>query len=119
MIEKIVTALGLSDSNPKDTLAENSTFPKDENGEDCDGEFHYASVLDMLLYLQGHTRSDISFAVNQCARYAFRPKSSHEEAMKRIGRYLKGNLDKGIYITLQDTIQIDCFIDEDYAGYLK
>ena len=70
----------------------------------------------MLLYLQGHTRPDISFAVNQCARYAFRAKKSHEEAMKRIGRYLKGTADKGIIMTLQNTMQIDCYVDADFAG---
>ena len=113
---RIVEALGLADSNPKDTPAVHGTLPKDKNGEDCKADFNYASVLGMLLYLQGHTRPDISFAVNQCARYAFRPKSSHKEAMKRIGRYLKGKMDKGIIMTLQDTMQIDCYVDADFAG---
>ena len=104
LIEKIVTAFGLLDSNPKNPPVAIGTLPKDEDEKDCDGEFNYASVLGMLLYLQGHSRPDISFAVNQCARYAFRPKRSHEEAMKRIGRYLKGTLDKGIIMNIQDTM---------------
>ena len=101
---RIVEALDLGDSNPNDTPAVNGTLPKDENGEDCDANFNYACVLCMVLYLQGHTHPDISFTVNQCAHYAFRPKKSHEEAIKRIGRYLKGTMDKGIIMTLQDTI---------------
>ena len=73
LTRKIVEALGLTDYNPKSTPAVHFTLPTDEFGEECDGTFNYASVLGMLLYLQGHTRPDISFAVNQCARYTFRP----------------------------------------------
>lgn len=70
----------------------------------------------MMLYLQGHTRPDISFAVNQCARYAFRPKKIHEDALKRIGRYLLGTRDKGIFMVPDNTLQIDCYVDADFAG---
>ena len=70
----------------------------------------------MLLYLQGHSRPDISFAVNQCARYAFNPRRSHEEAMKHIGRYLKGTRTKGIIMKPTNNLQIDCFVDADFAG---
>ncbi len=43
----------------------------------------------MLLYLSGHTRPDITFAINCCDRYMFCPKHLHELALKRIGCYLK------------------------------
>ena len=70
----------------------------------------------MLLYLEGHTRPDISFAVNQCARYTFSPRKSHEEALKHIGRYLKLTKDKEIIMNPKKTLQIDCFVDADFAG---
>ena len=107
LTKKIVEAIGLADCSPKTTPAAHGIMPKDEFGEECDGTFNYASVLGMLLYLQGHTQPDISFAVNQCARYAFRPRRSHEEAMKRIGRYLKGTIDKGIIMKPSQSLQID------------
>ncbi len=50
--------------------------------------FSYSSVVGVLLYLSGHTRPDITYAINCCARYMFYPKHSHELALKRIGRYL-------------------------------
>ena len=50
----------------------------------------------MLLHLQNNTRPDITFAVSQCARYTFCPKLSHEKALQRIGRYLKGTNTKGL-----------------------
>ena len=89
-MDKIIISMGLDDTNCKKNPATCSTLPKDKDGEERDDDFNYASVLGILLYLQGQTRPDISFALNQSARYAFGPSSSHEEAMKHIGRYLKG-----------------------------
>ena len=50
-------------------------------------------------YISGTTRPDILFAVHQCAKYSIDPKQSHEEAVKRIGRYLKKTKDKGLVFT--------------------
>ena len=116
LIDRIITAMGLDDTNGKDTPAICATLPKDKDGKECNADFNYASVLGMLLYLQGHTRPDISFAVNQCARYTFSPRRSHEEAMKHIGRYLKSTRDKGIIMTPTEKLQLDCFVDADFAG---
>ncbi len=76
---------------------------------------NYASVIGMLLYL-GHSCPDIAFATHQCARNTFAPKQSHENALKRIGRYLKGTLDKGLILTPSDDLKIDCCPDADFAG---
>ena len=70
----------------------------------------------MLLYLSGHTRPDIAYAVNCCARYMFNPRFSHEVALKRIGRYLKATRDKGLILNPSKVLQIDCFPDADFAG---
>ncbi len=72
-------------------------------------------MIGMLLYL-GHSRPDITFATHQCACYMFAPKQSHENALKRIGRYLKGTLDKGLILTPSDNLKIDCYPDADFAG---
>ena len=108
--------MGLEESNSKDTPAIHDKLPKDADEDAYNEGFNYSSVLGMLLYLQGHTRPDISFTVNQCARYVFHPKRSHEEAMKHIGRYLKGTHDKGISMKPSKDLQIDCFVDADFAG---
>ncbi len=79
------------------------------------GNINYASVVEMLLYL-GHTHPDILFATHQCARYNHSPKQSHEDALKRIGRYLKGTLTKGLILNPSMTINIDCYPDADFAG---
>ncbi len=69
----------------------------------------------MLLYL-GHSRPDISFTTHQCARYTHSPKQSHEDALIRIGRYLKGTLQKGLILTPSENFKMDCYPDVDFAG---
>ena len=70
----------------------------------------------MLLYLQNHSRPDLTFAVSQCARYTFCPKLSHEKALKRIGRYLQGTRDKGLIMQPTAELNVDCYVDSDFAG---
>ena len=115
LIDRIITAMGLDDANPKDTPSIFGTLIKDDNGEECDEDFNHTSVLGMIIYIQGHTQPDISFAVNQYARYAFGPRCSHEEAIKYIGRYLKGTGDKVIIMTPSMKLQIDCYVDSDFS----
>lgn len=116
LIDRIISALGLDEANNKETPAKLGTLPKDENGSQCNAGFNYASVVGMLLYLEGHTRPDISFAVNQCSRYTFSPRRSHEEALKHIGRYLKGTRTQGLILTPTNHLKIDYFVDADFAG---
>jgi hypothetical protein len=116
LIERIVEALGLTHGNVKETPAAQGTLPKNEDGPPCNGTFNYASVIGMLLYLSCHTRPDIAFAVSQCARYSFCPRHSHEEALKRIGRYLKGTRDKGIIMKKSKSLKLDLYVDADFAG---
>ena len=116
LIDRIIDAMGLNDANIKSTPAKQGTLPKDIDGGDCNEGFNYASIVGMLLYLEGHTRPDISFAVSQCARYTFNPRRSHEEALKHIGRYLKGTRDKGMILKPTTNLNIDCFVDSDFAG---
>ena len=113
LIDKIITAMGLDDANPKDTPSICGTLPKDDNGEECDEDFNHTSVLRIIIYIQGHTRLDISFAINQYDRYAFGPRCSHEEAIKYIGRCLKGTRDKVIIMTPSMKLQIGCYVDSD------
>jgi hypothetical protein len=114
----VIEALGLCTSytTKLDTPAEVAALPKDADGTPASGTFNYVGVVGMLLYLSGHSRPDIAFAVHQCARYTFAPTALHEQALKRIGRYLKGRIDKGLIMTPSDRLQLDCYPDADFAG---
>lgn len=117
LAKRIVEALGLDSklSSAVDTPAEASPLPQDKDGALAHGNFNYASVVGMCLYLT-RSRPDLSFAVHQCARYTFAPRRSHEIALQRIGRYLKGTLDKGIILSPSDSLDVDCYADSDFAG---
>jgi hypothetical protein len=91
LIKRVIEALGLDDgyAKGKHTPAESKPLVKNADREGIHGGFSYSSIVGMLLYLSGHTRHNIAYAVNCCARYMFCPKHSHELALKCIGRYLK------------------------------
>ena len=119
LIKRIIEAVGLDDGSVKGkyTPSESKPLVKDVHGHAASGAFSYSSVVGMLLYLSGHTRPDITFAVNCCARYMFCPKHSHELALKRIGRYLKQTSDRGMVMSpSSDVCKIDAYPDADFAG---
>jgi hypothetical protein len=118
LTKRIVEALGLNSSlsTKISTPAETSPLPKDALGEPAAGNINYPAVIGMLLYLSGHSRPDIAFAVHQCARYTFKPTRRHKQALVRIGRYLKGTMDKGLIMTPTSHPCVDCYPDADFAG---
>jgi hypothetical protein len=118
LAKRIVEALGLCSQNTTaiNTPAEASPLPKDVDGEPASGTFNYAAVVGIMLYLSGHSRPDIAFAVHQCDRYTFKPTRRHELALIRIGRYLKGTLDKELVMKPCNEPRIDCYPDADFAG---
>jgi hypothetical protein len=89
---------------------------KDEDGDPPDGTYSYASVIGMLQYLKGHSRPDLTFAVSQCARFMHGTRRSHEEALERIGQYLKGTMDAGLVLKPTSDLTIECYVDADFAG---
>ena len=109
LIDRVIETLGLDlgTTSGKFTPAEAKPLVKDADGEPASGEFSYSSVVGMLLYLAGHTRPDIAYAVNCCARYMFCPKKSHELALKRIGRYLKATQNRGLVLKPSKLLKID------------
>ena len=119
LAKKIVTALRLDDNSITSLRTPaNAYLPIDVEGERAIGLYNYASVVGMLNYLQGHSRIDICFAVSQVARYVHAPRRSHELALERIGRYLKGTLDKGLIlhpIKNIDQFKIDVYVDAAFA----
>ena len=118
LIDRILEALGLDTKHvtPKMTPAESKPLVRDEFGELPQGSFSYSSVVGMMLYLAGHSRPDIAYAVNCCARYMFNPRLSHEKALKRIGRYLKATRNKGLILKPTGMLKVDAYPDADFAG---
>jgi len=119
LIDRIITNLGLDQKTDygKFTPADAKPLTRDPDGPERIEDFNYAAVVGQLLYLSGHTRPEIAYATNQCARYMFCPKRSHELALKRIGKYLKLTRTKGIIVKPSGgLLHIDAFPDADFAG---
>ncbi|MCA1807772.1 MAG: Ty1/Copia family ribonuclease HI, partial [Actinobacteria bacterium] len=117
LIDRIIEALKIEDLDPVDTPAID-VLGKDADGDPPDCSFNYPSVIGMMMYLYKHSRSDIGFAVSQCARFSYAPKRSHELALIRIGQYLKGTRDKGLIFQPQsmDELVMDVYVDSDFMG---
>jgi hypothetical protein len=116
LTERIIKALGCESLPAKKTPAEHEALGPDKEGDPPDGTFNYASVVGMMQYLQAHSRPDITFAVSQCARFIHNTRRSHEVALLRIGQYLKRTADKGLILTPSKEMELDCFVDADFAG---
>ena len=87
LIRKVLEATGMDHCNglttPTKVEALLGTYV---NGSEAKRDWpkSHASVIGMVLYLESNTRSDISFAVHQCARFTHNIKSSHKTVVKRI-----------------------------------
>ncbi|KAL7523285.1 hypothetical protein ACHAWF_000456, partial [Thalassiosira exigua] len=116
LTKKVVEALGLYSKNSTavSTPAEKAPLPRDVGGVPHYGPINYARVVGILLYIMGHSRPDCAFAVHQCARYTFEPKRSHVVALKHLGRYLKGTVNKDLILNPLSDLCIDCY---PYAGF--
>ena len=117
LIKRIISALGLDkEGYAKKTPAAFGALPKDKEGEPAEGKFAYASVVGMLLYVCGHSRPELQFAVSQCARFVHAPTRLHEEALIRIGLYLKGTQNRGLIIKPIGSLKVEMHCDADFAG---
>ncbi|GKE52745.1 hypothetical protein Tco_1487901, partial [Tanacetum coccineum] len=71
-------------------------------------------MIGSLMYLTT-SRPDLMFAVCACARFQVTPKVSHLHAVKRIFRYLKGQLKLGLWYPRGSPFDLEAFSDSDYA----
>ena len=117
LTNRILKELSLDEGNVKlhDTPA-NQILVKNPDEADRKQEWNYRSVIGMMMFLASSTRPDILFSVHQCAKFNSCPKQSHEEAVKRIGRYLRRTRDKGIIMRPDGTNELNCYVDADFAG---
>mmetsp|Transcript_4163 Transcript_4163/g.6401 ORF Transcript_4163/g.6401 Transcript_4163/m.6401 type:complete len:708 (-) Transcript_4163:225-2348(-) len=119
LIDRIITNMGLDSKDHGKATPTESKGPltRDLDGEPCMEDFSYPAIVGQLLYLTGHTRPELAYAVNQCARYMFNSKRSHELALLRIGKYLKATRTKGIVIKpTGGLLNINAYPDADFAG---
>ncbi|GJV20130.1 retrovirus-related pol polyprotein from transposon TNT 1-94, partial [Tanacetum coccineum] len=95
-------------------MVEKSKLDEDKEGKAVDPS-HYRGMIGTLLYLTA-SRPDLQFAICMCARYQARPTKKHLLAVKRIFRYLKGTVNRGLWYLKDSSIALTAFADADHAG---
>ena len=119
LIDKILSALRLDgkEAKPKDAPAASSRILKrHDDSSPFDNHFNYRSVIGMMNYLEAGSRSDISYATHQCARFCSNPRKEHGDAVKWLGRYLLGTRDKGMTFQPDQDAGLEVYVDADFAG---
>ena len=117
LIKKVLSTAGMENSKATiKTPAATTPLGLDVDGEPFDEDWDYPVVIGMLMYLAQNSRPDIAYAVHQCARFTHSPKHSHAVGVKRILRYLNSTKDKGMTLSPNRSLVIDCYVDADFAG---
>jgi hypothetical protein len=88
----------------------------DPNGKHREQSWNYRSAVGCLSYIQAMIQPDTTMPVQQCTRFCNEPKRDHEEAVKRICRYLLKTKDQGLILKLDKSSGLECFVDADWAG---
>jgi hypothetical protein len=81
----------------------------------------YHSAVGSLLYAASGTRPDIAWAVNRQSQFNQNPGWVHWDSLKRVLRYVKKSIDRGIQYTkgnhkTGDPIRVQIFSDSDWAN---
>lgn len=106
-----------STANPKSTpMVSSRILQKEPDSPDFDNQFNYRSVIGKIAYLEKGTRPELAYACHQCSRFSSDPKKAHGEAVKRIGRYLLGTADKGMFVKPDISRSFEVFVDADFCG---
>nr|GEU72220.1 hypothetical protein [Tanacetum cinerariifolium] len=95
-------------------MVEKSKLDEDKEGEAVDPS-QYHGMIGTLLYLIA-SRPDLQFAICMCARYQARPTEKHVHAVKRIFRYLRGIVNRGLWYPKDSSVALTAFADVDHAG---
>nr|GEX10454.1 retrovirus-related Pol polyprotein from transposon TNT 1-94 [Tanacetum cinerariifolium] len=101
--------------DPVDTpMVEKSKLDDDKERKVVDLS-HYRGMIGTLLYLIA-SRPDLQFTICMCARYQARPTEKHVHAVKRIFRYLRGTVNRGLWYPKDSSVALTAFADADHAG---
>ena len=80
--------------------------------------YNYASIINMIQYLQGYSRPYIIYPVSACARFVNSTRRSHEITLERIGKYLKGTLEEGLILKPPVELDVDFYCGDEFSDLL-
>nr|GEW62832.1 uncharacterized mitochondrial protein AtMg00810-like [Tanacetum cinerariifolium] len=95
-------------------MVEKSKLDEDKEGKAVDPS-HYRGMIGTLLYLTA-SRPDLQFEICMYARYQAQRTENHVHAVKRIFRYLRGTIHRGLWCPKDSSIALTSFADADHVG---
>jgi hypothetical protein len=115
-VKHVVELAGLTNCNPAlIPIDERLKLSRDSTREEVDAT-QYRRLMESLRYIS-HTRSDLTFSVGYVSRFMQRPTTEHQQAMKRIIRYVTETLDQGLYYPrCPGEAHLVEYSDSDHAG---
>ncbi len=118
--ESILKKFGMENCKTLETPVDpSSKLVKATEDSELFNKEEYQSAVGSLLYLSSATRPDITFAVNNVAKFSANPTKEHWTAVKRIFRYLRGTVNYGLLYTENGSPDCVGFSDADWAGDLN
>ncbi|GJR77188.1 hypothetical protein Tco_0089553 [Tanacetum coccineum] len=86
--------------------------------EDTQGKavdpIHYRGMMGTLMYLTT-SRPDLTFIVCMCVRYQAKPIENRLHDVKRIFKYLRGTVNRGLWYPKDSSIALTAYADADNA----
>ncbi|GJV54397.1 hypothetical protein Tco_1450138 [Tanacetum coccineum] len=70
-------------------------------------------MIGTLMYLTA-SRPDLTFNVCMCARYQAKPTEKHLYVVKRIFKYLRGTINRGLWYPKDSSISLTAYVDADH-----
>ncbi|GKA47511.1 retrovirus-related pol polyprotein from transposon TNT 1-94 [Tanacetum coccineum] len=113
--KNILLKYGMESYDPVDTpMVEKSKLDEGTQGKAVDPT-HYRRTIGTLMYLTA-SRPDLTFVVCMCARYQAKPTKKYLHAIKRIFKYLRGTVNRGLWYPKDSSIALTAYADADHAG---
>ena len=114
--QRILELGNMQGCNPAATpMEEKLKLSRESTAEEVDATL-YRRLMGSLRYLV-HTRPDLAFAVGYLSRFMQRPTVEHQQAAKRVLRYVAGMLDYRLhYEKAPNTARFFGYSDSDLAG---
>nr|GEW54588.1 hypothetical protein [Tanacetum cinerariifolium] len=101
--------------DPVDTpVVEKSKLDEDKEGKVVDSS-HYRAMIGTLLYLTA-SRPTLKNFICMCAQYQAQATEKDLHAVKRIFRYLRGTVHRGLWYSKDYSIALTAFAKVDHAG---
>ncbi|GKD53877.1 hypothetical protein Tco_1287264, partial [Tanacetum coccineum] len=111
---ELLKKYGMESSDLVDPMVEKFKLDEDTQGKAVDPTY-YREMIGTLMYLTA-SRPDLTFVVCMCARYQAKPTEKHLHTVKRIFKYLRGSVNRGLWYPKDSSIALTAYADADHAG---